>query len=66
MDTLQGLKENVIVGRLVPVGTGSQMNQIRRIANSRDDLILDERRKSSGAETANPMLEDMAGSAPAE
>ncbi|MBW3099214.1 DNA-directed RNA polymerase subunit beta' [Pseudohoeflea coraliihabitans] len=61
VDTLQGLKENVIVGRLVPVGTGSQMNQIRRIANSRDDLILDERRRSSGAEEASPMLENLAG-----
>jgi DNA-directed RNA polymerase subunit beta' len=39
IDTLQGLKENVIVGRLVPAGTGGTMNQIRRIATSRDDLI---------------------------
>jgi len=66
VDTLQGLKENVIVGRLVPVGTGSQMNKVRRVANSRDDLILGERRKSTGAETANPMLEKLAGSEPAE
>jgi len=58
-DTLQGLKENVIVGRLIPAGTGGQMSQIRRIATSRDELILDERRKSSGAEMANPMLADM-------
>jgi DNA-directed RNA polymerase subunit beta' len=58
-DTLQGLKENVIVGRLIPAGTGGQMSQIRRIATSRDDLILDARRKSSGAETADPMLADM-------
>ncbi|PWW03594.1 DNA-directed RNA polymerase subunit beta' [Hoeflea marina] len=67
VDTLQGLKENVIVGRLVPVGTGSTMSQIRRIATSRDDMILDERRKTTGAETALPMLEDMAEDAqPAE
>jgi DNA-directed RNA polymerase subunit beta' len=58
-DTLQGLKENVIVGRLIPAGTGGTMSQIRRIATSRDDLILEERRKSSGAEQANPMLADM-------
>ncbi len=35
------------------------MNQIRRIATGRDDLILDERRKTTGAETAQPMLQDM-------
>jgi DNA-directed RNA polymerase subunit beta' len=58
-DTLQGLKENVIVGRLIPAGTGGQMSQIRRIATHRDELILDERRKASGAETAEPMLTDM-------
>jgi DNA-directed RNA polymerase subunit beta' len=57
---LQGLKENVIVGRLIPAGTGGTMNQIRRIATGRDDLILDERRKSTGAATAQPMLEAMA------
>ena len=64
VDTLQGLKENVIVGRLVPAGTGGTMTAIRRIATSRDDLILDERRKTSGAETAAPMLTDMAKEEP--
>ncbi len=58
-DMLQGLKENVIVGRLIPAGTGGQMSQIRRIATSRDELILDERRKSSGVEVAEPILTDM-------
>ncbi len=36
VDTLEGLKENVIVGRLVPVGTGSVVNRLRRIAAQRD------------------------------
>ncbi len=36
VDSLEGLKENVIVGRLVPVGTGSVVNRLRRIAASRD------------------------------
>ena len=58
-DMLQGLKENVIVGRLIPAGTGGTMSQIRRIATSRDELILDERRKASGVEVADPMLTDM-------
>ncbi|SKA11802.1 DNA-directed RNA polymerase subunit beta' [Consotaella salsifontis] len=45
VDSLQGLKENVIVGRLIPAGTGGMMTQIRRIATSRDELILEDRRK---------------------
>ncbi len=36
VDTLEGLKENVIVGRLVPAGTGSVVNRLRRIAAARD------------------------------
>jgi DNA-directed RNA polymerase subunit beta' len=60
-DTLQGLKENVIVGRLIPAGTGGTMTVIRRIASSRDELILEERRKGTGADIATPMLRDMAG-----
>ncbi|TPW27992.1 DNA-directed RNA polymerase subunit beta' [Martelella alba] len=59
VDTLQGLKENIIVGRLIPAGTGRAMAQIRRIATSRDDLILEERRKTSGADEATPMLTQM-------
>ncbi|MEK9760485.1 MAG: DNA-directed RNA polymerase subunit beta', partial [Candidatus Puniceispirillum sp.] len=39
-DTLDGLKENVIVGRLIPAGTGSVMNRLRRIAADRDKAIL--------------------------
>jgi DNA-directed RNA polymerase subunit beta' len=35
-DILTGLKENVIVGRLIPAGTGSAMNRMRVAANSRD------------------------------
>ncbi len=58
-DTLQGLKENVIVGRLIPAGTGGAMTQVRRIATSRDDLILEERRKMADSEEAVPMLEEM-------
>jgi DNA-directed RNA polymerase subunit beta' len=38
-DTLVGLKENVIVGRLIPAGTGSSMNRLRIAANSRDAAL---------------------------
>ncbi|MGI9401176.1 MAG: DNA-directed RNA polymerase subunit beta', partial [Rhizobiaceae bacterium] len=54
-DTLEGLKENVIVGRLIPAGTGGLMSKVRRLANQRDDLILDERRKQ--AESV-PLIEE--------
>jgi DNA-directed RNA polymerase subunit beta' len=45
IDTLDGLKENVIVGRLIPAGTGAVMSGLREVATGRDQLILDERQK---------------------
>jgi DNA-directed RNA polymerase subunit beta' len=41
LDNLVGLKENVIVGRLVPAGTGSVVNALRLLAAGRDQDILD-------------------------
>jgi DNA-directed RNA polymerase subunit beta' len=38
-DTLNGLKENVIVGRLIPAGTGAGMNRLRVAATSRDAAL---------------------------
>ena len=38
-DMLIGLKENVIVGRLIPAGTGAGMNRMRVTANSRDAAL---------------------------
>ena len=49
-DLLEGLKENVIVGRLIPAGTGAGITKAKAIATRRDDMILDERRRQ--AETA--------------
>ena len=40
-DLLSGLKENVIVGRLVPAGTGSVVNKLRMTAHRRDKEILE-------------------------
>src|SRR6185295_6385613 len=51
-DSLDGLKENVIVGRLIPAGTGAMMNQLREVATKRDNLILDEREKEAAAKVA--------------
>ena len=38
-DNLVGLKENVIVGRLIPAGTGAMLNEMRQVAHDRDDEI---------------------------
>jgi DNA-directed RNA polymerase subunit beta' len=43
VDELIGLKENVIVGRLIPAGTGSIVNRMQRLAAERDRAILDAR-----------------------
>jgi DNA-directed RNA polymerase subunit beta' len=41
VDTLEGLKENVIVGRLIPAGTGGQLRRYQRIAAERDAQAID-------------------------
>ena len=46
-DLLEGLKENVIVGRLIPAGTGASTSRVKVIATKRDELILEERRRQS-------------------
>ncbi len=39
IDTLTGLKENVIVGRLIPAGTGAGIGRLRVAAASRDAVL---------------------------
>ena len=51
-DTLEGLKENVIVGRLIPAGTGAAMAKLRRVANMRDEMILAQKAESAAAAAA--------------
>jgi DNA-directed RNA polymerase subunit beta' len=46
-DALEGLKENVIVGRLIPAGTGGTLTRLNKIAAHRDDLILEERQRAA-------------------
>ncbi len=48
VDTLEGLKENVIVGRLIPAGTGGMLRKLRKIAAHRDELISKEKSKPDG------------------
>ncbi|MBU6449440.1 MAG: DNA-directed RNA polymerase subunit beta', partial [Rhodospirillales bacterium] len=52
LDLLTGLKENVIVGRLIPAGTGSVMNRLRSIAAGRDRKTLG----TKGATASKPEL----------
>ena len=48
-DELRGLKENVIVGRLIPAGTGMAYHEARKIRENMDDA---ERRAIAEAEAA--------------
>ena len=43
-DKLVGLKENVIVGRLIPAGTGGATQQMRKVATDRDNVVIEARR----------------------
>ncbi len=53
IDTLEGLKENVIVGRLIPAGTGSVMNRMKIVAAERDrELAALQAQESPAIETA--------------
>jgi DNA-directed RNA polymerase subunit beta' len=60
-DTLVGLKENVIVGRLIPAGTGGATQQVRRVAAERDLKVIQEARAEAeaAAALAAPVMEDI-------
>ena len=44
VDKLKGLKENVIVGRLVPAGTGSIKNKWNVLAKKQDEKLISEKK----------------------
>jgi DNA-directed RNA polymerase subunit beta' len=52
VDTLEGLKENVIVGSLIPAGTGALTAQIKAVATHRDELILQQKRAETQAQVS--------------
>jgi DNA-directed RNA polymerase subunit beta' len=56
-DKLVGLKENVIVGRLIPAGTGGATSRVKKIASDRDQNVIDARRSEAeeAAALAAPM-----------
>ena len=49
VDKLVGLKESVIVGRLIPAGTGGTTQRFRRIAQERDNVVIEARRAEAEA-----------------
>jgi len=51
IDPLSGLKENVIVGRLVPAGTGNIKNKWNKKALEDDNKFLSEQEKIEPSET---------------
>ncbi len=51
VDVLQGLKENVIVGRLVPAGTGTIKNDWNRNAIKDDEKFLSEQEVDEASKT---------------
>ncbi|TDX31232.1 DNA-directed RNA polymerase subunit beta' [Rhodovulum visakhapatnamense] len=51
-DKLVGLKENVIVGRLIPAGTGGASQRVRRIAAERDQKVIEARQADAVAAAA--------------
>ncbi|WP_370374836.1 DNA-directed RNA polymerase subunit beta' [Maricaulis sp.] len=70
-DMLEGLKENVIVGRLIPAGTGAMMRQYQALADDLDAEMLAERAtavEAEGlpAEIAEAAAEEMASEGKAE
>jgi DNA-directed RNA polymerase subunit beta' len=63
LDFLNGLKENVIVGRLIPAGTGAVMRNMRRVAQERDKRLQAERETlaTAGSTPTDEPLQEAAG-----
>ena len=65
-DTLSGLKENVIVGRLIPAGTGAMLNMKREIAAERDKELLASQETSEEVTELAAVDAELTGAASAE
>ena len=63
---LEGLKENVIVGRLIPAGTGSNLREYQKVANERDKRVLEERAAAAPTLEEFPAELEDGEAAPAE
>src|SRR5262249_54559872 len=56
VDTLLGLKENVIVGGLFPAVTGGMLPRLKRVAADRDEAITAERGPAADLPQGAPAL----------
>jgi len=54
IDQLSGLKENVIVGRLIPAGTGAAVNRLRKVATEREKEAIAQAEASNDNPEALP------------
>ena len=66
-DELRGLKENVIVGRLIPAGTGMAFHQARKVKEDMDEterraIALQEAEELASAQLATLEAQTNAGS----
>ena len=61
IDPLKGLKENVIVGRLIPAGTGLSTHNMRRVKRKRSALYEEEERSKSADEIEQALSEVFSG-----
>ncbi len=59
VDNLDGIKENVIVGRLVPAGTGAAMNRIREIAAQPEPINTIEKDLEESLATELSIVQDI-------
>ena len=57
-DKLIGLKENVIVGRLIPAGTGGAARDIKKIASQRDAVILEQKKKDESVLVSDESVQE--------
>jgi DNA-directed RNA polymerase subunit beta' len=53
VDKLIGLKENVIVGRLIPAGTGFYLNRMKKVAHARDKELELQQASESGSDDSD-------------
>ena len=58
VDNLEGLKENVIVGRLIPAGTGGMMSRHQVEAERRDQAMIDERERRAATQAIAAPVEE--------
>jgi DNA-directed RNA polymerase subunit beta' len=57
VDELIGLKENVIVGRLIPAGTGGMLQRLRGEAHKRDERIAAEQGVGELTQASEPIVD---------